>query len=162
MKSDVFFSKLIATACGAGYWPWGPGTAGALLGMAVWGVMFVVLQPLTLLATMGVLIVVFTALGTWATAKLIPEWGDDPQRVVIDEVVGVWIALLGASGWLSAVAALVLFRFFDIVKPLGIRALDRRKGAFWVMADDILAGVYALACICILYFAEVFLFSFVD
>ena len=40
--------------------------------------------------------------------------------------------------------ALVLFRFFDIVKPLGIRNLDRRKGAFWVMGDDILGGIYAL------------------
>lgn len=39
--------------------------------------------------------------------------------------------------------ALVLFRFFDILKPLGIRVLDRRQGAFWVMADDLLAGVYA-------------------
>ena len=49
---------------------------------------------------------------------------------------------LGHGGW--AVVALVLFRFFDIVKPLGIRNLDRRKGAFWVMGDDILGGIYAL------------------
>ena len=48
----------------------------------------------------------------------------------------------GEYGW--AVVALVLFRFFDIVKPLGIRNLDRRKGAFWVMGDDILGGIYAL------------------
>ena len=58
-------------------------------------------------------------------------------------MVGVWIPLLIATGWQEALAALLLFRLFDIVKPLGIRALDRRKGAFWVMADDLLAGVYA-------------------
>jgi phosphatidylglycerophosphatase A len=63
--------------------------------------------------------------------------------VVIDEMVGVWIPLLIASSWKQALLALLLFRFFDIVKPLGIRALDRRKGAFWVMADDILAGIYS-------------------
>ena len=49
-----------------------------------------------------------------------------------------------AGHWLFAALAFVLFRFFDIVKPLGIRALDRRRGAFWVMADDILAGIYSL------------------
>lgn len=58
-------------------------------------------------------------------------------------MVGVWIPLLIATGWQEALGALLLFRLFDIVKPLGIRALDRRKGAFWVMADDLLAGVYA-------------------
>jgi phosphatidylglycerophosphatase A len=88
----------------------------------------------------------FTPIGTWATARLRPYWGDDPSRVVIDEMVGVWIplAVLHPGEYAWAVTALVLFRFFDIVKPLGIKALDRRKGAFWVMGDDILGGIYAL------------------
>jgi phosphatidylglycerophosphatase A len=89
------------------------------------------------------LVLLFTALGTWATARLEPFWGEDPSRVVVDEMVGVWIPLLLADGWRQAVMALLLFRFFDIVKPMGIRALDRRHGAFWVMADDLLAGVYS-------------------
>jgi phosphatidylglycerophosphatase A len=72
-----------------------------------------------------------------------PFWGDDPSRVVVDEMVGVWIPLLLASTWWQALLALLLFRFFDIVKPLGIRSFDRRKGAFWVMFDDILAGIYS-------------------
>ena len=93
---------------------------------------------------LGALIVVFTILGTWATARLMPFWGDDPSRVVVDEMVGVWIPLLIVTCWWQAVVALLLFRFFDIVKPWGIRALDRRRGAFWVMADDIVAGLYSL------------------
>ncbi len=97
--------------------------------------------PLTIITAL--LIVVFTALGTWATQRLQPYWGEDPSRVVVDEMVGVWTPLLLAENWWMALVALVLFRFFDIVKPLGIRALDRRHGAFWVMADDLLAGVYA-------------------
>lgn len=76
-------------------------------------------------------------------------WGSDPQKVVIDEMVGVWVPLLAVPAsdiWL-ALASFVLFRLFDILKPLGIRTLDRRKGAFYVMADDILAGVYSLIII---------------
>ena len=97
--------------------------------------------PLTIITAL--LIAVFTALGTWATQRLQPYWGEDPSRVVVDEMVGVWTPLLLAENWWMALVALVLFRFFDILKPLGIRALDRRQGAFWVMADDLLAGVYA-------------------
>ena len=96
-----------------------------------------------LIIVTAVLIVVFTILGTWATARLEPFWGEDPSRVVVDEMVGVWIPLLLASDWKTALAALLLFRFFDIVKPLGIRRLDERPGAFWVMGDDIAAGIYS-------------------
>ena len=94
----------------------------------------------------ALLIILFTLIGTWATKILMPCWGNDPSRVVVDEMVGVWIPLIVAVptvGW-QVVAAFILFRFFDILKPLGIRSFDRRVGAFWVMADDLLAGVYSL------------------
>jgi len=106
--------------------------------------------PTVLCIVTAALIAVFTALGTWATARLMPYWGSDPSRVVVDEMVGVWIPLLIAASWWQALTALLLFRFFDIVKPLGIRALDRREGAFWVMADDILAGIYSLVVLFII------------
>ena len=134
---------IIATGFGAGFWPWGPGTAGALLAILLWMGVAQFLSPLLLIAATAAFIVVFTFLGTWATARLMPYWGEDPSRVVVDEMVGVGIPLLVAACWQEAVAAFVLFRFFDIVKPLGIRALDRRKGPFWVMADDLLAGFYS-------------------
>lgn len=82
-------------------------------------------------------------MGTWATERLQPFWGDDPSKVVVDEMVGVWIPLLLATDWKTALLSLLFFRFFDILKPLGIRKLDMKKGAFWVMADDLLAGVYS-------------------
>lgn len=143
-----FLPTFIGTGFGSGFWPWGPGTAGSVAATVIWIVLGLVLPADTmwLQAVTWALAIVFTPIGTWATAKLQPYWGDDPSRVVIDEMVGVWIPLAvlqqGEYGW--AVAALVLFRFFDIVKPLGIRNLDRRKGAFWVMGDDILGGIYAL------------------
>ena len=143
-----FLPTLIGTGFGSGFWPWGPGTAGRVSATLIWIVLGLVL-PASSLCLQGVtlaLAIVFTPIGTWATARLQPYWGEDPSRVVIDEMVGVWIPLAifpqGDCWW--ALASLVLFRFFDIVKPLGIRSLDRRKGAFWVMGDDILGGIYAL------------------
>lgn len=139
---------LIGTGFGSGFWPWGPGTAGSVAATLVWIALGLVLPSgaMWLQAVTLFLAIAFTPIGTWATARLQPYWGDDPSRVVIDEMVGVWIplAVLQQYEYWWALAALVLFRFFDIVKPLGIRSLDRRKGAFWVMGDDILGGIYAL------------------
>ncbi len=145
MKHPALLPVIIATGFGAGFWPWGPGTAGAVLATLIWLALSLVLSPMELMIVTLILIVAFTLLGTWATRQLMPFWGDDPSRVVVDEMIGVWTPLLLATGWKEALLALVLFRFFDIVKPLGIRALDRKHGAFWVMADDLLAGVYSAA-----------------
>lgn len=153
-KRPPFLPMLIGTGFGSGFWPWGPGTAGSILATLIWIVLGLLLPvggyilPITTL----LLVIIFTILGTWATARLQPYWGDDPSRVVVDEMVGVWLPLIavGYNEYLWAVAALVLFRFFDIVKPLGIKALDRRTGAFWVMGDDVLGGIYSLVCIIVL------------
>lgn len=138
---------IIGTGFGTGFWPWGPGTAGALVATAIWFLLSMVLSPTTLMVTTLTLIITGTALGTWATKQLEPYWGEDPHQVVIDEMVGVWIPLLLCNAphqrW-SIITALLLFRFFDIVKPWGIRAIDRIRGPFWVMADDIVAGFYSL------------------
>jgi phosphatidylglycerophosphatase A len=91
------------------------------------------------------LILLFTVLGIWSSTVLEPEWGKDPSCIVVDEMAGVWISLLavgGASLWYAALA-FVLFRLFDIYKPLGIRRLERLKGGWGVMMDDVLAGLYA-------------------
>ena len=149
MKKLPLLPTIIGTGFGSGFWPWGPGTAGALTGMLIWYALSFMLNSTLLLAVTLSCIVVFTIAGTWAVRRLSPFWGSDPQKVVIDEMVGVWVPLLAVPAsdiWL-ALASFVLFRLFDILKPLGIRTLDRRKGAFYVMADDILAGVYSLIII---------------
>lgn len=141
---------IIGTGLGSGFWPWGPGTAGSVLATLIWlamagwgGILGTNLQSVTLF-----LVIFFTVVGTWATAQLQPYWGEDPSRVVIDEMVGVWIPLSLLQPFTKdslwwALAALVFFRFFDMVKPLGIKKFDRKKGAFYVIADDILGGIYA-------------------
>ena len=73
-----------------------------------------------------------------------PAWGVDPWRVVVDVMVGVLISLLAAPAghvWYG-LAAFMLFRFFDILKPLGIRRMEKLPGGWGVMMDDILSGVY--------------------
>lgn len=149
MKKLPLLPTIIGTGFGSGFWPWGPGTAGALTGMLIWYALSFMLNSTLLFAVTLSCIVVFTIAGTWAVRRLSPFWGSDPQKVVIDEMVGVLVPLLAVPAsdiWL-ALASFVLFRLFDILKPLGIRTLDRRKGAFYVMADDILAGVYSLIII---------------
>jgi phosphatidylglycerophosphatase A len=69
----------------------------------------------------------------------------DPQFVVIDEVAGQWIALLGsAANWRHAIIALVLFRLFDITKPFPVRQLEALPEGWGIVLDDVGAGLYAL------------------
>jgi phosphatidylglycerophosphatase A len=75
------------------------------------------------------------------------EGGEDPQWIVIDEWAGVCIALIGADprNLLGVLGALVMFRIFDIVKPGPVSWAEDLPGAWGIMADDVIAGVCALA-----------------
>lgn len=137
--------KLNATVLGAGYSPFAPGTMGALVGILI---LFFIkwLQPELQYFTWGLLVVtiIFTLLGVWSSNELEAEWGKDPSKIVVDELVGVWIAVLwipAETHWL--ILGFFLFRFFDILKPLGIRRLEKLKGGWGVMIDDVGAGIYA-------------------
>ncbi|OJU39489.1 MAG: phosphatidylglycerophosphatase A [Bacteroidales bacterium 45-6] len=148
MGQKKLFDIIIATGFGSGFVPVGPGTAGALLATLIWlGAFFAGLSFTMLLVSTTVAIVVFTLLGVKAANVLEPEWGEDPSRIVVDEMVGVWIPLLAINSdkhvVLYALAAFALFRFFDILKPLGIRKMESVGGGWGVMLDDILAGVYS-------------------
>lgn len=144
-KRPPFLPFLIATGFGSGLSPFAPGTAGALLATLLWwGISFLV-SPSCLVWVTVAIILFFTVAGIWAANYVIPYWGEDPSRVVVDEMVGVWLALLGApAGHMGYMAgAFLLFRIFDISKPLGIRRMERFPGGLGVMMDDILAGVYS-------------------
>jgi phosphatidylglycerophosphatase A len=146
MDQKYLFHKIISTGFGSGYFPKAPGTAGAVLAWTVWWILSVffphLLFPLT-----AVLIVVFTVLGVWSSGVVEAIWGKDPSRVVVDEMVGVWIPLLavGDGNIYYALFALTAFRLFDIFKPLGIRKMETFKGGWGIMLDDIIAGIYSLA-----------------
>lgn len=144
MDRPPFLPMLIGTGFGSGFSPVAPGTAGALLAALVWYLLSFLLSGVALLWITVALILVFTLAGVWAADRLEPAWGEDPSRVVVDEMVGVWISLLAAPAghvWYG-LAAFVLFRFFDILKPLGIRRMEKLPRGWGVMMDDILSGVY--------------------
>lgn len=149
MKTPPIIPVIIATGFGSGFSPVAPGTAGALLACLIWWALSLCLSPSILVLATVALVVVFTFAGVWSANQLEPYWGEDPSRIVVDEMVGVWIPLLAAGGdnlW-YAVAAFVLFRFFDILKPLGIRRMEALPGGIGVMMDDILSGIYSLILI---------------
>ena len=145
MKRAKLFHIIIASGFGSGFSPFAPGTAGALVAVIIWTVLFYVIPFNILLVVTSLLIVLFTAAGIWSADKLESEWGKDPSKVVVDEMVGVWIALLAVpvgNVW-YILFAFLLFRFFDIFKPPGIRKMEQLEGGIGVMADDILAGIYS-------------------
>ena len=89
-----------------------------------------------------------TGLGAWAIARLKEENGSDhdPSWVVIDEAAGMLVALAAVppgGPWPWLLAAFLLFRLFDIVKRGPVGWCDRRRGAAWVMLDDVVAGAMA-------------------
>lgn len=93
----------------------------------------------------AILVILFTVLGIWSASVSEKYWGEDPSRVVIDEMVGTWIALLAVpenGHWGYMLAAFLLFRLFDIWKPLGIRKMEKLPKGYGIMADDILSGIY--------------------
>jgi phosphatidylglycerophosphatase A len=88
-------------------------------------------------------IVLSVFIGVAAIKKVHAIWPHDAPSIVIDEIAGVWItAFMIPLNWKYYLYALVIFRFFDILKPLYIRKLDDLKSDWSVMLDDLLAGVY--------------------
>lgn len=144
------FPKMIATSFGAGFLPVAPGTWGALVAIIIWLPFYIWCPGIPALVATLVLTLFFTVVGTWASSVSERYWGKDPVAACVDETVGQLISLLPLCGgpheapWWLIVVSLALFRFFDIFKPLGIRSMERFPGGFGMMADDILAALYAV------------------
>jgi phosphatidylglycerophosphatase A len=137
MRKAVLF---VATGAGSGYAPIAPGTAGSVVGLLLYWL--VVGLPLP---AFWLVIAVTLAVGTWAAerAERIFERRDD-GRITVDEVAGMLISLVALPVRPEvAVTAFFLFRIFDIVKPPPARACERLPGGVGVMADDVVAGIYA-------------------
>lgn len=134
--------KAIVTFGGLGYSPFAPGTMGAF-GALIPALLIIHFAPYPYFWLL-LLIILGTVLGIIGADKLVAEWGNDPQKIVIDEATGMWISLLWVgTNWITMLAAFILFRFFDIVKPLGIRKSEELSGGIGVMTDDIIAGIYS-------------------
>ena len=131
--------KWIAGCLGIGHIK-GGGTIAAMICCVIW---WFVQNDGVFNNWMIVVTAVITIIGIWSATVVEKDWGKDSSRVVIDEVAGMCIGLLFIPvtvKWI--VVGLVLFRFFDIVKPLYIRKAEALHAGWGVMADDILAGIY--------------------
>jgi phosphatidylglycerophosphatase A len=166
VRSAMDYIALAIATCGVGYLPLAPGTWGSLVGVALYVVIrgvamkiffavgaqrhFNLLHVYYDVIVIELVVVLGVALaGIWAgsrTERLSAT--KDPGKVVIDEVVGQFIAMIPVpfvleSAWWSVILAFLLFRFFDIVKPYPARRLESLESGLGIMADDVVAGVYA-------------------
>lgn len=149
------FHKLISTCLGIGYIGKGAGTVAAIATCLVWYLAwaggFPPLYP-SLTITLAI-----TVIGIWSSDIVEKIWGEDPAKVVIDEAAGMCISLLFLPvNWKYVIAALILFRVFDIGKPLYIRKMEKFSGGWGIMLDDVLAGVYANILLQIALFFKLF------
>ena len=137
-------SVLLICGFGSGFIRYAPGTWGSLLAIVIW---WIALSDLSLPLQLSAALVVYV-IGSWLTGLVQRRYGVvDDSAIVVDEVVGQWLALLLLPPDILLVAAAFgLFRLFDIWKPGPIRWLERSLGGSQgVMADDVLAGLAAAA-----------------
>lgn len=138
----------LAFGLGSGAMPFAPGTFGTLLAIPF----YLLLQPLSLTAYI-LFVIAFMIVSSWICDIVSRQIQvHDHPGMTIDEFAGFFVTMINAPhGWQWVVLGLVLFRFFDIVKPWPIRFLDQRvHGGFGVVLDDIVAGLFAMIIIQIL------------
>ena len=180
-RTATDYLALAIATCGVGYFPIAPGTLGALVGVGLYLTIWSGLDQLLtsralanrlttlyvftpLMAFMLLVILLVTLIGIWAASRTEKvQQKKDPSIVVIDEVAGQMIALLSGPFWIqtwwSILTAFILFRLFDIWKPYPVRRLEGLESGLGIMADDVLAGVYALIVNSLLISGYLLLFS---
>jgi len=147
-KQEDSFKTMVAfflsTGLFVGKIPVAPGTLGTLVGiipvLIYWnkGGQYQLLNQISI--TMAVFLI-----GIWASTVVVETFREkDPEYVVIDEIAGYMVAMIGFEPtWQHLVMAFVIFRFFDILKPPPIKYFERLPSGLGVMADDIVAGIYS-------------------
>lgn len=140
------WASAIATFCGIGRMRPGPGTWGSAATVLLWAAASKLLPAGQMTGATIAAATAVTVAGIPAATRVARASGrKDPQFVVIDEVAGQLIALLGAPlNWKAVLAAFVLFRAFDIVKPPPVRQLEKLPEGTGIVVDDLAAGLYAL------------------
>ena len=141
---------IIGQGFGSGLSPVAPGTVGSFVAACIY--YFLIWDSISSWSGIG-LFLLFIAVSFFIGIFLCSQvFGDDedPKSFVWDEFVGMWISsvplLFIDKDIYFLLLAFFIFRFFDIYKPLGIKSFDSKSGAFYVMADDVIAGIYS-ACL---------------
>ena len=134
------YHLMISTFFGIGYSPLAPGT------FASFSAVLILLFPIskTFLLIISCIALLISIPSIRYTEK---KYGDDSSLIVIDEVIGMWLILslpIISHTPYSILLAIVLFRIFDVFKPFPINLINKKKGPFWVLADDILAALFTV------------------
>ncbi len=144
----------LAFGFGSGLAPFAPGTFGTVMAVPL----YLLMSQLSLTGYLLMTLLVCIG-GFWICGKSSEKLGvHDHSGIVWDEFAGFFITMIMApSGWLWIVIGFALFRLFDIWKPWPISVLDKKvQGGFGIMVDDIVAGLFALACLQVLAHSQVF------
>ena len=152
-RESAFSEKIafvLSTWFGSGLVPFASGTCGTLAAVPL----------ILLLDSLGIrdnvlTVLIAVVIAVWSSGRTRVLLGkSDPSEVVIDEVVGLLLAMaLLPKTWLALCLCFVLFRFFDILKPFPIKQLETLKGGFGIVMDDLFAGLYACAGTWLILFA---------
>jgi len=154
---------LVTTFFGAGFFPKAPGTFASILGFTL--ILFVPYSYKFYVLSIGIILIVLFS--PKMIKQVEAENGNDASIIVIDEILGIFIVFLSPIipiTPLSAILGISLFRFFDIYKPGLIRNLNNKKGAKYVLLDDVFAGIFATILLHLFYFLYriVFLLYFLN
>ena len=145
MKINIV-EKIIGSVFFTGYIPFASGTFGSLAALLIYLIPGFENPTIMLIG-----ISFFTAVGIPIGTKFEKVYGKDPSQCTVDELVGMWIALLFVPKTLvNIIIAFFIWRFMDIIKPAPARQLEKLNGGFGIMIDDIVAGIYSLTVIHIL------------
>ena len=141
MKAILLFTADWYSTCfRIGYFPLAPGTLGSLIAFIAW-----ILLPETSIISLIITISIMFIIGVYSTGFIEKSYKiQDPSYIIIDEWVGMWIALLFVPNetiWL--VLSFVLFRIFDILKIYPVNKMEKLNGGMGIMLDDVVAGLYA-------------------
>jgi phosphatidylglycerophosphatase A len=132
-------ARIIASGIYSGYSPLAPGTVGSLVGLAI----YLICGPLSIPVFAAVIVVAFLV-GVWSSSVAEGFYGRDGKQIVIDEIVGMWIALFALPRSASIVIlAFLVFRALDIVKPFPAHSSQKLPGGWGVMMDDLIVAIYS-------------------
>jgi phosphatidylglycerophosphatase A len=145
-RETPLWATLIATVFGIGRLRPGPGTWASAVTALLWAALCLALVPALRTPIVIALALLVVLIGIPAATQVARGSGiKDPQFVVIDEVAGQLVALIAVPFvWKSFLAAFILFRVFDIVKPPPVRQLEALPEGTGIVLDDVAAGLYAL------------------
>ena len=132
------WATIIGSGFFSGYAPFASGTVGSAVAL-----LFFLIPDFTLPAIIIPSTVLLFLLGGIAAGKMEKKFGQDPSVVTVDEVVGMWISLWFIPiTYLNVGYAFLIFRILDILKPYPAGKIDKERGGWNIMMDDVIAGMY--------------------